>query len=198
MINNLNLTNDNLNLTNDNLNLANDNFNNKNYLEAIKLYTKLIDDNPNDFRYYTNRSLAYFKLENYNNCLKDCIKTIRLNSLYGKGWGRLAATLYKLNKFNESLTAYNKAQELEPNDIYIHMIVNIQTKIKMNNFYSNPELLSDLFSITMKNFSTVTKLMNTDYQNKLFENPDLLLNDTDMVNLMNDINNKLNLSNMTL
>jgi tetratricopeptide (TPR) repeat protein len=190
---NLNIANDNLNIANDSLNTANDNYNNKNYLESIKIYTRLIDSNPNDFRYYTNRSLAYFKLDNYDMCLKDCIKTIRLNPLYGKGWGRLAATLNKLYKYDESITAYKKAQELEPNDIYVNMIIHLQNKIKMNELKSDPKLLSDLFSITMNNLSTVNKLMDKDFQNKIFEDPNILMNDTDLVNLMNDINNKLNI-----
>ena len=165
----------------------------KKYLESIKIYTQLIDSNPNDFRYYTNRSVVNFKLNNYEASLKDCIKTIRLNPLYGKGWGRLGATLNKLYRYNESLTAYKKAQELEPNDIYINMIINIQNKIKMNELRSDPKLLSDLFSITTNNMSVVNKLMDKDYQQKLYQDPTLIMQDTEVVNLMNDINNKLNI-----
>ena len=176
------------------LDKANNYYNDKNYLESIKIYTLLIDTcNQNDFRYYTNRSLAYFKLNNYDMCLKDCIKTIRLNPLYGKGWGRLAATLNKLYKNVESITAYKKAQELEPNDIYVNMIMHVQNKIKMNDLKSDPKLLSDLFNITMNNLGSVTKLMDIDFQNKIIEDPNILMNDTDLVKLMTEFNNKLNI-----
>jgi tetratricopeptide (TPR) repeat protein len=176
------------------LDTANNYYNNKNYLESIKIYTLLIDSNPNDFRYYTNRSLAYFKLDDYKMCLKDCIKTIKLNPLYGKGWGRLGATLYELSKYNEAICAYKKAQELEENIININMIIHIQNWIQIEELKSDPKLLSELFSITMNNMPTITKLMNKDYQEKLINNPNAILEDNEMMKLMNNFNDKLGIT----
>jgi tetratricopeptide (TPR) repeat protein len=166
---------------------------NGDYSNAVTQYTILINNNPNDFRYYTNRSLALFKMNNFHTALNDCIKTIKLNPLYGKGWGRLGAVLYKLLKYNESVCAYKKAQELEGNQIYIDMIVHIQNWMKMEELRNDPKVLTELFSITMNNIPTITKLMNKDYQDKLYNNPNLLLEDNDMIKLMNKINDKLNI-----
>ena len=167
---------------------------NGDYETAVSQYTILIDNNPNDFRYYTNRSIALFKMKNYKMALKDCIKTIKLNPLYGKGWGRLGATLYELSKYNEAMCAYKKAQELEENIININMIIHIQNWIQIEELKSDPKLLSELFSITMNNMPTITKLMNKDYQEKLINNPNAILEDNEMMKLMNNINDKLGIT----
>jgi tetratricopeptide (TPR) repeat protein len=126
--------------------------------------------------------------------LKDCVTTIKLNPYYGKGWGRLGATLYYLSKYNEALCAYKKAQELEKNIININMMIHIQNLIQIEELKNDPKLLLELFNITMNNMPVITKLMNKEYQEQLINNPNAILEDNEMLKLMNNINDKLGIT----
>ena len=66
-------------------------------------------------------------MENYEKSLEDIIETVRIKPNWGKAWGRLGASLYGLGRFEEAITAYKKAQELEPSSIYENMIYEIKS-----------------------------------------------------------------------
>ncbi|XP_053683040.1 RNA polymerase II-associated protein 3 isoform X2 [Sabethes cyaneus] len=55
---------------------------NKNYVKACEYFSKAIDVFENDSIYYHNRSLCYFHMKNYENCLEDCNKAIELDRGY--------------------------------------------------------------------------------------------------------------------
>ena len=72
------------------------------------------------------------KTKGFNLALKDCIRVTKLKPDWGKAWGRLGASLYGLEKYNDAMTAYVKANELDPNDIYTKMIDTIKGKTKID------------------------------------------------------------------
>ena len=89
-------------------------YNKGEYDKAIALYSMLIENKTDDiYKLLSNRSLAYFKLKNYNMMVKDCIETVKLKKDSAKSWGRLGGALYGLMKYEESLQAYTKASKLE-------------------------------------------------------------------------------------
>ena len=97
--------------------IANNYFVAKRYNEAIKIYSLIIYKNN---RLLFNRHLAYIKMNDYINALKDAQLLINIFPHSSKAWGRLGATLYKLNCFDVSLIAYKKAYKLENKFIYFN------------------------------------------------------------------------------
>ena len=53
--------------------------------------------------YYGNRAFALLKLKNYEGCLEDCNKALKLNHLYVKGHFRKAKALKGLKLYKDAL-----------------------------------------------------------------------------------------------
>lgn len=182
----------------DNLIEANNYYLQKDYNNSIQLYTKIIESGD-DYKLYTNRSMAYFHLKNYKESLRDCTKAIRLNPKYSKLWGRLGAVLNKLKKYEESLIAYEKAMKLcengEENKIYLDMINYINFKklyenvglymYKPNAMMNN--MLSNMTNYIANNPSIIDKMMDSELHNKLSKDPLSILQDKDLMTMFNNI-----------
>ena len=114
---------------------ANNYFKEGKYTEALNIYNDLIlDENIVDIDMHSllsNRSATNIKLGNFNDALTDATNCIKLKPDWGKAWGRLGAALYGLNKYDDALVAYNKANEIEPCDIYTNMIADIKNKFNV-------------------------------------------------------------------
>ena len=172
------------------------------YNNAIEIYSKLINDNEN-YVLYSNRSVAYMKVKNYNMALKDSIKTVKLNQLYSKGWGRLGAVLYQLNRMDDALKAYEKAFELENNNIYKDMIYTINSKNIGCNIPSNfniksegiDEMISTMMNNMMKDPKMLEKLIDPNFQEKVLSmqsTPFEAFKDDDIMNVLNTLMKKIN------
>jgi stress-induced-phosphoprotein 1 len=109
---------------------ANQYFKDCDYEQAVKLYSEILETDKNNHAVLSNRSAAYIKLDKYDLALTDAIKTTKLKPEWGKAWGRLGAALYGQDKLDESLVAYNKANELEPSEIYTQMMDQIKEQLK--------------------------------------------------------------------
>jgi stress-induced-phosphoprotein 1 len=111
-------------------NQANDLYSEGQYMEAIELYSKILETEPNNHLILSNRSVSYLKLNMYDEAIQDAAKCTKLKPDWAKAWGRLGAGLYQKNKLNEALMSYNKAQELEPNEMYESMINEISARMR--------------------------------------------------------------------
>uniref|UniRef100_A0A2M4AR01 RNA polymerase II-associated protein 3 n=1 Tax=Anopheles triannulatus TaxID=58253 RepID=A0A2M4AR01_9DIPT len=60
----------------------------KDYVTAAKHYTHAISLFDNEAIYYTNRSLCYWNLKDYDQCLADCNKAIQLDDSYFRPYYR--------------------------------------------------------------------------------------------------------------
>ena len=169
------------------------------YNSAINIYSKLIDDDEN-YLLYSNRSVAYMKVKNYNLALKDSIKTVKLNQSYAKGWGRLGASLYQLNRTDDSLKAYEKAYELENNDIYKDMIDTIKSEnLKCEFDIKSEEGIDDMITTMMNNMmkdpKMMEKLVDPNFQEKVLSmqsTPFDAFKDDDIMNVLNTLMKKNN------
>ncbi|XP_006732588.1 small glutamine-rich tetratricopeptide repeat-containing protein beta [Leptonychotes weddellii] len=90
------------------------------YHVSIKCYTMFIQLNPRSATYYCrNKAAAQSKLGHYTDAIKDCEKAIAIDSKYSKAYGRMGLALTAINKFEEAVTSYQKALDLDPeNDSY--------------------------------------------------------------------------------
>ena len=76
------------------------------YEEAINLYSKAIELNPNVAIYYGNRSMAYLRTECFGAALRDATNAIALDRNYVKGYYRRAEAYMSLGKFKLALNDY--------------------------------------------------------------------------------------------
>ena len=188
------------------LEAANNYFKQAQYDDAIKIYTTLLEEDNDNSKILSNRCLSYIKLGNYKLSLSDAISVVRLEPESAKGWGRLGASLYGVNKFEEAITAYSKAYELEPLEIYSQMVKEINTKIDevkktvfenslLNKMKEGSEpvnnLFSSMFGKMLESVQTNTKLMdklsNRDFQNKVLSmetSPLSALNDSEVTDVL--------------
>ena len=122
--------------------LADTYFNENKYEESINHYTTLLNNldnqnNQNDedikFKIYMNRCLAYYKLTNFELALEDAIKATKLNTNSGKAWSRVGSCLLELKKYYLSLSAFEKAKNLDPeNELYKDLYENAYDTMKEN------------------------------------------------------------------
>ncbi|EEB07750.1 serine/threonine protein phosphatase [Schizosaccharomyces japonicus yFS275] len=84
--------------------------------EAIKCYTKAIELDPENAIFYSNRSFAYLKLEDYGFAIEDATKAIEKNPKYPKGYYRRAVAHMALYQPKEALKDFKNAVRYAPND----------------------------------------------------------------------------------
>ena len=72
------------------------------YAEAIEQYGKALDFSIDDPVLLSNRSVAYWKLGDYGNALKDAQKCIAVKPDWVKGYLRMAVALNCLKKYQEA------------------------------------------------------------------------------------------------
>jgi tetratricopeptide (TPR) repeat protein len=176
------------------------------YNDAVNIYSQLLEWEPENYMVLSNRSAAYIKLEKWNEALNDAVTSTKLKPDWGKAWGRLGAALYGQDKLDEALVAYNKANELEPSNIYVEMIdeikqniINIKNKLFLNESKTqNPSmenLFSTMFDSVISNPKIMEKLTNPEFQNKVLtmqSNPLQALKDQEVMNIMSEMMKKLN------
>lgn len=178
------------------MNLGNSYYINGLYKKAIQEYSYLLT-NPElgeqlTYNTLSNRSAAYIKIGEYSLAVNDCIKVLEHNPQSAKAWGRLGASLYGLNKKEESLKSYKKAHELEKQEIYLTMIKKIELEnIKLNDtFFKVPmvnDLSTNLIKTIMNDSSLMNKLLDPKFQEKVlsFENNPLeAFKDNDIMEVM--------------
>nr|CAB3265115.1 serine/threonine-protein phosphatase 5 [Phallusia mammillata] len=95
---------------------ANKCFKDKNYEEAIRLYTEAITINSESAVYFANRSFAQLRMENYGYALEDASKAIAIDKKYIKGYYRRASAYMTLGKFKQALRDFEAVVKVRPHD----------------------------------------------------------------------------------
>lgn len=193
-------------------NQANDLYSQGQYMEAIELYSQILESEPTNYLILSNRSVSYLKMNMFDEAIQDAARCTKLKPDWAKAWGRLGAGLYQKNKLNEALVSYSKAQELEPNQMYESMIIEIKEKlnkvsqvpnlmdmIKNNPFNlpknmdptQNPQfgnLFNNMIETVVSNPKIMEKISNPDFQDKMLKLQPLdALKDSDIMGLMGEM-----------
>ncbi|VFR01952.1 unnamed protein product [Cuscuta campestris] len=87
-----------------------------NFTEAIKHFTEAIDFAPTNHILYSNRSAAYASLNEFSDALADAQKTVVLKPDWSKGYSRLGAAHLGLHQRDESIDAYRKGLDIDPDN----------------------------------------------------------------------------------
>ena len=73
-------------------------FSNKEFTEAISMYTQCIERDNTDARLFSNRSAAHVALGDYGRALSDAYTAIELSSSWSKGYYRCGVALMALHE----------------------------------------------------------------------------------------------------
>lgn len=85
------------------------------YNAAIELFSEAIKLDPNDFRFFGNRSYCYDRTQQYDRALKDAEKAIYLSKEWPKGYFRKGRALAGLRMFPEAEEAFTQVLKLDKN-----------------------------------------------------------------------------------
>jgi len=95
---------------------ANQAFSQKLYAEALRLYTKGVEEYPNEKAFWANRSQVHFVLENFESCIADAEKSLQIDENFAKSHIRIGNSYVQLGNFQRAKESYKKAQEISKDD----------------------------------------------------------------------------------
>lgn len=98
-------------------NEGNEKYQAKNYLDALKLYSKAVSLAPLQPEIYSNRSATWTKLGEHEKALEDGRMCIRVDPTYSKGWGRFASAQVTLGLFEDAVQTVNESKGLCPTSV---------------------------------------------------------------------------------
>jgi tetratricopeptide (TPR) repeat protein len=100
---------------------ANNLYHKKLYVDAINIYSSLIEGNYKLDIIYSNRSACYLQLKEYTKSLNDSLKSLETTLGNAKAWGRVGYSYKGLKKHLEAIKAFEFANNLDKNNkIYIN------------------------------------------------------------------------------
>nr|XP_022340474.1 nucleolin-like isoform X1 [Crassostrea virginica] len=85
------------------------------YSAAIELFTEAIKLDPNDFRFFGNRSYCFDRENQFDRALKDAEKAISLQKDWPKGYFRKGRALAGLSMYSEAEDAFTQVLKLDKN-----------------------------------------------------------------------------------
>lgn len=86
------------------------------HTEAVIHYTEAIKHDPNSAVLYSNRSLAFLKIEQLYFALEDAANCIKLEPSWPKGFFRKGEVELKGGNYSKALMSYRQALLLDPAD----------------------------------------------------------------------------------
>ncbi|XP_023242274.1 hsp70-Hsp90 organizing protein 3-like [Centruroides sculpturatus] len=84
-----------------------------NYAEAMIHYTHALKLDPSNYQLYSNRSLAFLKLQQYYYALEDAKQTIIYKPDWAKGYFRKGEVEFQTEHYSDAIESYRKALQLE-------------------------------------------------------------------------------------
>jgi ankyrin repeat protein len=96
--------------------LGNKAFQKQSNIEAIQCYTKAIELNKYNHTYWSNRSVTYYHLQDYEHSLIDAEVCRRLKPDWSKGCYRLALARLALKQFEDAALAAFEGCKIDPNN----------------------------------------------------------------------------------
>ncbi|EKQ67929.1 tetratricopeptide repeat protein [Leptolyngbyaceae cyanobacterium JSC-12] len=86
-------------------------------VEAIELFTQLIESNPNSASNFNNRGLLHFRRGQFESSLADYNRALGLNPRLAKVYNNRANCYAAMGNFQAAIADYETAIDLDPTDI---------------------------------------------------------------------------------
>lgn len=101
------------------------------YKQAIEYFSKAIDADPSDAEAYDLRSIAWFRLLNIENAIKDLEIAVTVDPEYHIAFAHLGEIANTKNDFDKAEEYYSKALEVFPdNTVYLQNLAFAKLKLK--------------------------------------------------------------------
>ena len=91
-------------------------FNTGRYIEAIEMFEKAIEADPDFLRAYTAKATCLIYLDKISEAMEICNDVIKRDPKYGLAYTAKGVILYKLGKMEEAGDTYKIGIMLEPNE----------------------------------------------------------------------------------
>lgn len=89
----------------------------KDFTQAVEMYTRAIELDPDNAVYYSNRSAAFLAMgDARGKALRDAEKCIELRPDWWKGYSRKGAAEHALKRFDAARATYNEGLKLDPDN----------------------------------------------------------------------------------
>ena len=176
--------------------LGNKQFNDGNFKKAIEFFNQAIDIDPNNHVLFSNRSAAHLSVGNGKEALSDANKCVELNPTWIKGWGRKGASLHMLKKYDESVEAFNKGLEIDPDSLYLKSGLDLVLK-DQNKSHAQPNM-NKMMEKLMGNPNINNKMSDPDFIKKIYEyqkNPLAMMKDKEMMEIFGNIMGEISKDN---
>ncbi|KAL8583679.1 hypothetical protein ACOMHN_037402 [Nucella lapillus] len=98
------------------------------FAEAVLHYTHAVKLDPSNHLLYSNRSLAFLRLDQFYLALQDATHTINLQPSWAKGHFRKGEVEFKAGQYGLALMSYKKAMILDPTDKGLHTAISKTSK----------------------------------------------------------------------
>lgn len=93
--------------------LGNQAYKSQDYSKALNYYSKAIEADSTDPSFFSNRSLCYYNLNRFQECLMDCERALRINPHFVKVLKKKSQACLNLLKFDEAVDAAKQAVSIE-------------------------------------------------------------------------------------
>ena len=130
---------------------------NKNYAEAIKYFSKLIELDNQDFYAYYNRGWNKAKVKKYKMAIKDFEKAIEFNPNFSMAYINKGVMNYYLGKYSDSISDYEKAIKLDNKNLSIFFN---RALSKIAQGEDNESICNDLEISKSINYFEILNLLN--------------------------------------
>eukprot|EP00884_Botryococcus_braunii_P000959 jgi/Botrbrau1/10864/Bobra.0025s0041.1 len=91
-------------------------FKERDFKEAVKLYSQAIAADKTDFRLYSNRSAAYLALGRFEESLQDAMRSVRLEPKWSKAHFRLGCAFAALKDWERAAQSFQTGAKLDPSN----------------------------------------------------------------------------------
>lgn len=85
------------------------------YEEAVAVYDRKLQQDPNDLILWIERGRILTKLRRYDDALDSYDRALSINPKFYLAWNAKGTTLYEMQRFEDALKAYDKTVELNQN-----------------------------------------------------------------------------------
>ena len=83
------------------------------FVKALKEYEEGIKRDPKAHAIYSNRSVTYIKLMDFNSALKDADKAIELNPTFVKAYARKGNCHHMMKEYHKALKAFDDGLKID-------------------------------------------------------------------------------------
>ena len=114
------------------------------YEKAVKIFDRIIELDPNNYKAFYNKGIAYFNMDEMQKALEWYFKALKIKPDYMVAYYNIGLAYETIGELYSAKEYYNKALKIDPNFIYaVHAKADVKQKLNSLQI-QNPKLKSDI------------------------------------------------------